>query len=156
MGGDNAFFCDRVTTLRWSPLLRDRMLLPAMRRLLPLLLVFVFAPGAPAQDFSGGIDLLYPEFAHPREDAFAAIQKRDYRFISVDRHGKDVPGLGRYPRMVETYGIQIVKQRFRIFASPSQNFSFILRARAYAEEYNRTLLHYLLTSSRRSDAIRKN
>ena len=119
------------------------MLLPAMHRLFPLLLFLVFVPGAPAQDSSGGVDLLYPEFAHPREDAFAAIEKRDYRFINVDRHGKDVPGLERYGRFVEIYGAQFVKQRFRLFATSSQKFSFILRARAYAEEYNQTLLHYL-------------
>ena len=118
-----------------------------MNRFLPLLLVFLFVPGAPAQDSAGGIDLLYPEFAHPREDGFAAIEKHDYRFINVDRHGKDVPGMDRYGRFVEIYGTRFVKQRFRIFATPSQNFSFILRARAYAREYNETVLHYLLQKS---------
>jgi hypothetical protein len=120
------------------------MLLPAMNRLLPLLLVFAFAPLAGAQDSFSGVDLLYPEFAHPREDAFAAIGKRDYRFINVDRHGKDVPGVERYPRMVEIHGMKFVKQRFRLFATPSQKFSFTLRARAYAGEYNQALLNYLL------------
>lgn len=123
------------------------MVLSGMNRFLPLLLVFLFVPGAPAQDFAGGIDLLYPEFAHPREDAFAAIEKRDFRFINVDRHGKVVPGMDRYGRLVEIYGTRFVKQRFRIFATPSQNFSFILRARVYAREYNEAVLHYLLQKS---------
>jgi len=124
------------------------MVLPAMHRFLPLLLVFLLILNAPGQDAAaGGIDLLYPEFAHPREDAFAAIEKREYRFISVDRHGKDVPATERHRRLVEFYGTRFVKQRFRIFATPSQNFSFILRARAYAREYNETLLHYLLQKS---------
>ena len=123
------------------------MLLPAMNRLLSLLLVFAFAPLAGAQDSFSGVDLLYPEFAHPREDAFAAIETRDYRFINVDRHGKDVPGLERSPRLVEIYGTQFVRQRFRLFATPSQKFSFSLRARAYAGEYNQTLRNYLLQQS---------
>lgn len=118
-----------------------------MHRFLPLLLFFLLLPGASAQDFAGGIDLLYPEFAHPREDALGAIEKRDYRFINVDRHGKDVPGLERYPRLVQIYGTQFVKQRFRLFATPSQKFSFSLRARAYAREYNETLLRSLLPQS---------
>jgi hypothetical protein len=123
------------------------MVFSGMNRFLPLLLVFLFVSGASAQDFAGGIDLLYPEFAHPREDAFAAMEKRDYRFINVDRHGKDVPGTEHFEGLVESYGTRMVKQRFRIFATPSQNFSFILRARAYAREYNETLLHYLLQKS---------
>jgi hypothetical protein len=120
------------------------MLPRAMHRLVPLLVVVVFVRGAMAQDSVAGFDLLYPEFAHPREDASAAIEKHDYRFINIDRHGKDVPGLERYPRMVEKYGTQFVKQRLRLFATPSQKFSFALRARAYAEAYNETLLRYLL------------
>jgi len=118
-----------------------------MNRFLPLLLVFLFVSGASAQESVGGIDLLYPEFAHPREDALAAIAKRNYRFINVDRHGKDVPGTERFEGLVEFYGTRFVKQRFRIFQTPSQNFSFILRARAYARGYNDTLLHYLLQKS---------
>jgi hypothetical protein len=50
----------------------------------------------------------------------------------------------RYPRMLEIHGMQFVKQRFRLFATPSQKFSFTLRARAYAVEYNQALLNYLL------------
>jgi hypothetical protein len=107
------------------------------------------APLAGAQNSFSGIDLLYPEFAHPREDASAAIEKRDFRFINIDRHGKDVPGLKRYPGLVEIYGTQFVKQRFRLFETPSRKFSFTLRARAYAEEYNQALLHHLLRQSRK-------
>ena len=118
-----------------------------MNRFQSALLIFLIGlapvPLARAQDSLLGVDPLYPEFAHPREDAFAAIEKRDYRFINVDRHGKDVPGLERYPRFVEIYGTRFVKQRFLLFATPSQKFSFILRARAYAGEYNQALLHYL-------------
>ncbi len=120
-----------------------------MKRLLCLFLISLLVSGAHAQDSPLGIDLLYPEFAHPREDAFTAIEKRDYRFINVDRHAKEVPGLERSPRMIEIYGTKFVKQRFRLSATPSQKFSFILRARAYAEEYNLTLLHYLLQHSPR-------
>jgi hypothetical protein len=122
-------------------------MIPRIHRVLPVFMLvacgWTFAPSARAQDSLLGVDPLYPEFAHPREDAFAAIEKRDFRFINVDRHGKDVPGLERYARFVEIYGMRPVKQRFLLFASPSQKFSFILRARAYAEEYNQTVLHYL-------------
>lgn len=122
-----------------------------MHRVLFLLLLSgcVLARPAGAHDSFPEVDLLYPEFAHPREDAIAAIEKRDFRFISIDRYGKDVPGLKRYPGLIEIYGTRFVKQRFRLFATPSQNFSFSLRARAYAEEYNQTLLQYLLRQSRR-------
>lgn len=109
----------------------------------------VLAPPAEAQESFSGVDLLHPEFAHPQEDAIAAIEKRDFRFINIDRHGKDVPGLKRYPGLVEIYGTRFVRHRFRLFETPSQKFSFSLRARAYAEEYNRTLLHYLLRPSRK-------
>jgi hypothetical protein len=129
-------------------------LFSAMNRFQSALLIFLIglapAPLARAQDSVLGVDPLYPEFAHPREDAFAAIEKRDYRFINVDRHGKDVPGLERYARFVEIYGMRPVKQRFLLFATPSQKFSFILRARAYAEEYNQTVLHYLQQQAAKS------
>jgi hypothetical protein len=42
-----------------------------------------------------GIDLLYPEFAHPREDVAAAIQRDDLRFIAIDRARRIVPGMRR-------------------------------------------------------------
>jgi hypothetical protein len=102
-----------------------------------------------AQDSLPGLDLLYPGFAHPQQDANAAIKKRDFRFITVDRQRKSVPGVERYPRLKATYGTKYVKQPFRIFATRSQNFSFNLRARAYADEYNRTLLRYLLKRYRK-------
>jgi hypothetical protein len=118
--------------------------------LLIFLIGLALAALAPAQDLVPGVDLLYPEFAHPKEDANAAIAKRDLRFINVDRHGKVVPGAERYPRLIEIYGTKFIKQPFRVFVSPSQNFSFLLRARAYAGEYNRTLLRYLLEQQRKS------
>ena len=106
-----------------------------MKRLLPVLLIlgigFVRIPLANGQDSFSGVDLLYPEFAHPREDAFAAIERRDFRFIMIDRQGT-VPGVERYPQLKATYGTKFIKQRFRIFATRSQNFSFNLRARTYA------------------------
>ncbi len=119
-----------------------------MNRFLPAcMLLFIgwtLGPPAKGQDSLAGVDLLYPEFAHPREDARAAIRRRDFRFITTDRH-KTVPGVERYPRLKATYGTQFIQQRLRIFATRSQNFSFNLRARAYAFDYNQTLLHHLLT-----------
>ena len=114
-----------------------------MNRFLPAcILLFVgIALASPlrGQDSFAGIDLLYPEFAHPQEDALAAIKKRDFRFVATDRH-QTTPGVEHYPRFKEMYGTKIIKQRFRIFITRSQNFSFDLRARAYAYEYNQTLL----------------
>jgi hypothetical protein len=100
-------------------------------------------PFANGQDSFSGVDLLYPEFAHPEKDALAAIKRRDCRFIMIDRRGT-VPGVERYPRLKATYGSKFIKQRFRIFATRSQNFSFNLRARTYAHDYNQTLLRYML------------
>jgi hypothetical protein len=118
-----------------------------MKRLLPVLLIlgigFVRIPLANGQDSFSGVDLLYPEFAHPREDALAAIKRRDFRFVMID-HSGSVPGVERYPRLKAVYGTRFIKQRFRIFATRSQNFSFNLRARNYAHDYNQTLVHYLL------------
>lgn len=119
-----------------------------MKKFRPLLLVLAIAlTGAPplrGQDAFEGIDLLYPEFAHPVADAQAAIESRDFRFIRIDRRKRSVPGLERYPGMRTRYGTKFIRQRFRIFATSSQNFSFNLRARAYAYEYNQTLLKFLL------------
>jgi len=118
-----------------------------MKRFLPLLLIFgigfVRIPLAHGQDSFSGVDLLYPEFAHPREDALAAIERRDFRFIMIDHRGT-VPGLERYPQLKATCRTKFIKQRFRIFATLSQNFSFNLRARNYAHDYNETLVGYLL------------
>jgi hypothetical protein len=120
-----------------------------MKRLLPFLLIlgvgFGRIPLANSQDSFSGVDLLYPEFARPGEDALAAIKRRDFRFIMIDRRGT-VPGVERYPRLKATYGTKFIKQRFRLFATRSQNFSFNLRARTYAHDYNETLVRYLLES----------
>jgi len=119
-----------------------------MNRLQRALLIFligsVMAPLASAQEaIIGGVDALYPEFAHPREDAFVAIKKRDFRFIAIDRHGKDVPGLEHYGRFVELHGTKFLKQRFLPPLTASRKFSYLLRSRAYAQQYNETILHYL-------------
>jgi hypothetical protein len=118
-----------------------------MIKLLPLLLIFAVGlmrvPLANGQDSFSGVDLLYPEFAHPREDAIAAIKRHDFRFIMIDHRGT-VPGAERYPQLKAAYGTRFIKQRFRIFATSSQNFSFNLRARTYANDYNQTLVRYLL------------
>ncbi len=124
------------------------MMVPLMNRFLPLLLAFAvgfaFLPHATAQDSFAGVDLLYPEFAHPRQDAAEAIKGGDLRFIAIDRYGKDLPGVERYPRLKEIQGTKPVRQSFRIFTTRSQDFSFAIRARAYADEFNRTLLQHLL------------
>jgi hypothetical protein len=123
------------------------MLLRLMNRPIPVILIFgvgfAFIPLAAGQDSFAGVDLLYPEFAHPQEDALAAIKRRDFRFIMIDRR-ETVPGVERYPQLKATYGTKFIKQRFRIFATSSQNFSFNLRARAYADDYNKALVRYLL------------
>jgi hypothetical protein len=131
----------------FASLARERMLRAPMNRFLPACILLLagtafFSP-ARAQDSFQGVDLLYPEFAHPQEDALAAIKARDYRFVTTDRAGT-VPGAERYPRQVEIYGTKVIRQRLRIFVTRSQNFSFNLRARNYATAYNRTLLQYLL------------
>ena len=118
-----------------------------MKRLLPVILIFgagfVSIPLASGQDSFSGVDLLYPEFAQPREDVLAAIKRRDFRFIMID-HSGTVPGVERYPQLKAIYGTKFIRQRFRIFATRSQNFSFNLRARTYANDYNQTLVRYLL------------
>ncbi|HEY2710938.1 MAG TPA: hypothetical protein VGI60_00365 [Chthoniobacterales bacterium] len=96
------------------------------------------------QDTYAGIDLLYPQLAHPREDATVAIKRRDFRFVIVNRSDTDVPGLDKHQSLKWIYGTKFVRRPFRIFATKSQDFSFNIRARAYAEEYNRMLLHHLL------------
>jgi len=112
--------------------------------LLIFLIGLVSAPLASAQEaIIGGVDTLYREFAHPREDALRAIKRRDFRFIAIDRHGKDVPGLEKYGRFVELYGTRFLKQRFLPPVTTSRQFSYLLRSRAYAQEYNETILHYL-------------
>lgn|GEM_PF-6905123 len=115
-----------------------------MKRFLPLLLHLVLSASALAQDPFAPLDLLYPELAQPREEALAAIKKRDFRFITIDRFGKDAPGANKYPRLKRRYGTQFFKQRQRILTTPSQKFSYRIRLRTYAEKYNQTLLEYLL------------
>jgi hypothetical protein len=123
------------------------MLLAQMNRFLAAcMLLFIgwtLVSPTNGQDSFAGVDLLYPEFAHPQKDDQAAIKRGDFRFITTDRH-KTVPGVERYPRLKAIHGTRFIKQRFRIFATGSQNFSFNLRARAYAYAYNQTLLRYLL------------
>jgi hypothetical protein len=119
-----------------------------MNRLFPLLIVgalgFFSLLRAAGQDSFAGIDLLYPELAHPDKDAQEAIERRDFRFVAIDPYGKDVPGMEHHLVMERRYGTKLVWHPFRIVASPSQNFSFKIRARAYATEYNRILLRHLL------------
>jgi hypothetical protein len=97
-----------------------------------------------AQDSSAEIDLLYPEYAHPVQDAQAAVARHDYRFIAVDHARKIVPGMEHAARLRRKYKVKFLRQRFRLFPSASANFSFNLRAQAYAQEYNLYLAHYLL------------
>lgn len=129
-----------------------------MTRLLPtcmlLLLGWACISSAQGQDAFAGVDLLYPEFTHPEQDAQAAIKRRDLRFIATDRQ-QTAPGVERYPRLKEIYGTKVIRQRFRIFATGSQNFSFNLRARAYAEDYNRTLLQYLFKALNQGQGSRE-
>jgi len=118
-----------------------------MNRLLALLvatLALFLLDRAVGQESVAGIDLLYPELAHPDADARRAIKEGDFRFVAIDRYGKDTPGVERYPRLKQRYGSKLVRQPFRIIASPSQDFSFRIRARAYAQQYNRILLRHLL------------
>ena len=86
---------------------------------------------------------MYPEFAHPEQDLATAVNRRDFRFIAVDRARRIVPGAEQSRRLQKTYGTKVVPQHLRLFPSASQNFSFGLRARAYAEQYNLTLATYL-------------
>jgi hypothetical protein len=134
------------------------MLFAAMNRFLPacifLCIGWMLILPANGQDSFAGIDLLYPEFAHPQADALAAIKQRDFRFIITDRH-KTAPGVERYPRTKAIHGTKFIKQRFRLFATRSQNFSFNLRARAYAYDYNQTLLHYLLKQRPKANVLQQ-
>ena len=105
------------------------MLRAAMNRFLPactlLFIGWTLVLPTNGQDAFSGVDLLYPEFAHPQEDARAAIARRDLRFVATDRR-HTAPGVERYPRLKEINGTKVIKQRFRIFASRSQNFSWHL------------------------------
>jgi len=119
-----------------------------MNRLFALLIVFALGflllSRAAGQDSFAGVDLLYPQLAHPAKDAQEAIKRGDFRFVAIDRYGKDTPGVEDYPLLKQRYRTKLVRQPFRIIATPSQDFSFRIRARAYAEEYNGILLRHLL------------
>src|SRR5690242_7335162 len=102
-----------------------------MNRLFLLLIVFALGLSlvshAHGQDSFAGVDLLYPELAHPDKDAHRAIKRSDFRFVAIDRYGKDAPGLESSPQLKRHYGTKLVRQPFRIIATPSQDFSFRIR-----------------------------
>jgi len=119
-----------------------------MNRLASAVFVFAFALAflgrAWPQDSFSGVDLLYPELAHPEKDAEEAISRGDLRFMAVDRYRRDTPGANQYGRLKGVHGAKFVKHPFRLFPSSSQMFSFNIRARAYAEAYNHVLLRRML------------
>ena len=123
-------------------------LTPVTKRCFLLLLIAIFGGlamgSARAQEAIGDLDLLYPQFAHPEKDAAVAIRRRDFRFITTNRQRTIVPGVDRHANLRRKYGTKYIRQPFRIFATSSQNFSFNLRARTYAGQYNEALLKYLL------------
>jgi hypothetical protein len=59
-----------------------------------------------------------------------------------------VPGVERYPRLRKSHKTKYIRQPLRIFATRSENFSFNLRAEAYAARYNRVIVEYLLARKR--------
>ena len=77
-----------------------------MRELLAVLLIFgvglMRIPLANGQDSFPGVDLLYPEFGHPREDALAAIERHDFRFMLIDHPGT-VPGVEQSAHSTGSY-----------------------------------------------------
>src|SRR5262245_52163540 len=119
-----------------------------MLRLFVSRLLLVLLPGlawlAPVQaQEMVGFDPLFPELAHPKEDARAAIGGHDFRFITINRAMTVVPGVEGYPRTVRHHGTKFMKQPLHLFMSRSRTFSYNIRVRAYAAEYNKTLLQYL-------------
>jgi hypothetical protein len=119
-----------------------RLSVPRLLLLLSLSLVW-FAP-LQAEEPVFGVDLLFPELAHPKEDALAAIRRHDFRFITTNRAMTIVPGVEDYPQVVRHRGTKFMKQPLHLFASRSRTFSYNIRVRAYAVDYNKTLLEYLL------------
>ena len=117
--------------------------------LLVSVLVFLSALPAAGQESFPGIDLLYPQFAHPQRDAAVAIRHRDFRFVTMDRIGEVVPGVEWYPHLKAIYGLKLLKAHLHLFASASEKFSFDLRARAYALQYNQAMIDYLLAHQRK-------
>jgi hypothetical protein len=96
---------------------------------------------AHGQDSFSGVDLYI--LSLPIRERTPYGDRAARLLIMIDRQGT-IPGLERYPQLKATYSTRFIKQRFRIFATSSQNFSFNLRARTYAHDYNQTLVHYLL------------
>jgi len=105
---------------------------------------FVWLAPLQAQELVVGGDLLFPELARPQEDAHAAIRRHDFRFITINRAMTIIPGVEDYPQTVRHHGTKFMKQPLHLFASRSRTFSYNLRVRAYAADYNKTLLQYLL------------
>ena len=123
-----------------------------MQRLL-LLFLFILSSLAisKAEEPVLGVDLVFPELAHPREDALAAIRRSDFRFITIDWTMKVVPGVEKYPRTVRHYGTKFMKQPLHLFTSRSRSFSYNIRVRAYASEYNKVILQSVLERKRRGE-----
>ena len=116
-----------------------------MARLLTLLLLgLVWIAPLQADEAIIGVDHLFPELAHPNEDALRSIRAHDYRFITINRAMTVVPGVEDHPQTVRHHGTKFVKQPVHLFLSRSRTFSYNIRLRAYAADYNQTLLRYLL------------
>jgi len=128
----------RLVLIDW---VMARLLLPAVVGIL-FLGVLCPAPLKAEEPVLGG-DVLFPELANPAKDARAAIRSHDFRFIAINRGMNIVPGVEDYPRTVRHHGTKFMKQPVHLFASPSRTFSYNLRVRAYAADYNKTLLQYL-------------
>jgi len=118
-----------------------RLLVPGVLGI--LFLGLVLPPPLKAEEPVLGGDVLFPELAHPAKDAHAAIRHHDFRFITINRGMNVVPGVEDYPRTVKHYGTKFMKQPLHLFASPSRTFSYNIRVRSYAADYNKTLLQYL-------------
>jgi len=115
-----------------------------MARLLTILLLTLAWSGPlRADDAIVGHDVLFPELAHPNEDALRAFRGHDYRFITINRAMTVVPGVEDHPQTVRHHGTKFIKQPVHLFLSRSRTFSYNIRLRAYATDYNKTLLHYL-------------
>jgi hypothetical protein len=114
------------------------------RLLLLLSLSLIWLAPLQAEEPVFGVDLLFPELAHPKEDALAAIRRHDFRFITINRAMTIVPGVEDHPQTIRHHGTKFMKQPLHLFASRSRTFSYNIRVHAYAADYNKTLLQYLL------------
>lgn len=126
--------------------LRKRTMVKVPRlRFFPILLLALasFLP-LKAEEPVIGVDLLFPELAHPIEDAQRSIRAHDYRFIAINRAMTSVPGMEGHPQTLRHYGTKFMKQPLHLFQSRSRTFSYNIRVRAYATDYNKTVLTYLL------------